>query len=513
MLLKVLGVGLYLAILLVIGVIASRKTRDVREYFAAGKKLGFWSVAFSARATGESAWLLLGLTGMGAAIGVQAFWVVLGELVGVGGAWLLMCRRFHRLTQRYDSITVPDYLESRFRDTSHMLRIVAATTLVVFVAIYVSAQIDATGTAFESFLGWNYFLGAAVGFGVVLAYIVSGGFVAVVWSDVFQGAMMFLGLVTLPIVGLIAAGGWEPVAAGIRAQDPGLLSIWGPDGLSAMTIATTLGLALIGLGFLGSPQVFVRFLALKSEREIPKGAAVAIVWTILADSGAVLIGIIGRHLLAGPGDELVQVLGQGGQNVLSMSVDLLLPAFLVGLYIAVVLAATMSTVDSLLVVASSAFVRDFWQRVRHPELSDRSLIGMSRIATFILAIAAFAIAMVVAITSEERTIFWFVIFGWSGIAATFCPTIILSLFWSGFTRRGALTAMVSGFACIPLFKFAAPAIPGVGPYFNGLEELAPSFLVSGTLGVVVSLLDKAGRERLADVRAELEAASTGEASQ
>lgn len=507
MLLKTVGIIVYLAVLMGIGIVASRRMKDVRDYFAAGKRLSFWSVAFSSRATGESAWLLLGLTGMGAAIGVQAFWVVVGEVLGVGIAWLFMCKRFHRLTQRYDSITVPDYLEARFRDTGHRLRIVAAAALVVFVTIYVSAQIDATGTAFESFLGWNYFLGAAVGFGVVMLYIVGGGFLAVVWSDVFQGAMMFFGLVTLPIVGLVAAGGWAPVAQTLQAQDPGLLSIWGPGGFSFMTVLTTLSLALIGLGFLGSPQVFVRFLALRSEREIPKGAAVALTWTILADSGAVLIGLVGRHLLVGAGDDAGALLGPGGQNVLPMLVDHLLPMLLVGVYIAIVLAAIMSTVDSLLVVASSGFVRDWWQKVKHPELPDSALVGLSRRATTVIALFAFGVAMIVAVSSPDRTVFWFVIFGWSGISATFCPTMILSLFWRGFTGRGALAAMITGFLCVPFFKFVAPELPVVGEGFNALEELPPSFLVSGTVGIVVSLLDPKGRARMAEVREDLDAAA------
>ena len=207
--LKALGIFLYLGALVFIGILASRRMKDIRDYYAAGKSLGFWSTAFSARATGESAWLLIGLTGMGAALGVKAFWVVLGEVLGVAGAWFLLSRRFKRLTDRYDSVTVPDYLESRFRDTSHVIRIVSAVALVIFVTCYVSAQIDATGQAFEDFLHWNYFVGALLGFAVVLLYITSGGFLAVAWSDVFQGALMFIGLVALPIVGLISIGGFE----------------------------------------------------------------------------------------------------------------------------------------------------------------------------------------------------------------------------------------------------------------------------------------------------------------
>lgn len=499
---QLFGIFAYLLILVVIGFAASRRMHDARDFFAAGKRLGFLPVAFSARATGESAWLLLGLTGMGAAVGLHAFWVVLGEVLGVGAAWILMSRRFKRLTDRYDSITIPDYLEARFGDTTHKLRLVAAFALVVFVTIYVSAQIDATGTAFETFLGWNYYTGALVGFGVVMIYIVAGGFLAVVWSDVFQGLLMFLGLVCLPLVALVAAGGWGEIADGLRAQDPQLLSLSGPGGWTSLSLFQILSLALIGLGFLGSPQIFVRFLALRNEDQISRGTRVALVWTLLADTGAVFIGMIGRHLLMGPGDEVTMSLGSGGQNVLPVLVAELLPVFFVGLYIAIVLAAIMSTVDSLLVVASSAAVRDWYQKVRHPSLSDASLVGMSRRVTVLLALVALATALTIAATVPGRTIFWFVIFGWSGIAATFCPTMILSLFWTGMTSRGALAAMITGFVCVPLFKFAAPLLPVVGNAFGALGELPPSFFLGGLAGVLFSLGDSRGRERVRNLSFE-----------
>ncbi len=320
-LMKLIGIVLYLLILLLIGAVASRRMKDLRDYYAGGKRFGFWAAAFSSRATGESAWLLIGLTGMGAAVGAQALWVVLGEVLGVAAAWIFLCGRFKRLTDRYDSITIPDYLESRLRDTGHQIRLVAAFTLVVFVTIYVSAQIDAIGTAFESFLGWNYFVGAIVGFAVVLVYIVSGGFVAVVWSDVFQGSLMVVGLVALPIFGLASGGGVEPAVGTARQQDPLLLSLWGPgwpeSGHRSFTI---LGFLAIGLGFMGSPQIFVRFLSLRSVKEIRPGAIVAILWTLLADTGAVLVGMVGRALLMTPSQSLTERLGQGGQQVLPMLV-------------------------------------------------------------------------------------------------------------------------------------------------------------------------------------------------
>ena len=309
---------------------------------------------------------------------------------------------------------------------------------------------------------------------------------------------MFLGLVLLPIVGIV--GDRRPRRTrrhSSRRDRPDACSPSPvPSGWTGVTIAGTLGLALIGLGFLGSPQIFVRFIALRSTDEIPRGTAVALLWTLLADSGAVLIGMVGRVLLVGPEGD-VALLEEGGEAVLPLLVPELMPAFVVGIYIAIVLAAIMSTVDSLLVVAGSALVRDVFQKVMNPELTDDApqLVRTSRIVTLGLALTAFAVSMAVALIAEDRTIFWFVIFGWSGIAATFCPTIILSLAWKGFTRDGALAAMVTGFLGVPLFKFAAPQLAGVGPYFNELAELPPAFLLSGLVGVGVSLL---GGRRAAD---------------
>ncbi len=505
---------------------------DIRDYFAAGKRLGFINVAFSARATGESAWLLLGLTGMGYAVGVNAFWVVVGEMLGVGGAWLIMSRRFKRLTDKYDSITVPDYLESRLRDNGHWLRLIAAGSLVFFVAIYAGTQVFATGGAFHSYFGDAYnsyfadgsllhgkdhYIGAAVGFAVVMIYITQGGFTAVVWSDVFQGSLMFLGLVALPVIGFLEYTGVTNLLDSLRAIDPHLLSLHGPGpadpvtkavtpstgGWTAGAIVSIVGLVAIGIGFWGSPQVFVRFISLRSEREINKGAAVALLWTIFADSGAVLVGIVGRGLYT------KAQIGGSQDDILPYMSETLLPSFLAGVFIAMVLSAIMSTIDSLLVVASSAAVRDYWQKSRHPEMPDEKLVSLSKKVTFLLALAAFGVGLGLLLYDKNTPVFWTIIFGWSGIAATFCPVMILSLFWSRLTAMGAKCAMVAGFLCVPFFKFAAPPIlEGLGQddmvgYLGSLDVLLPSFLVGFAVAVVVSLLDKGGQDRLEGVAQDL----------
>lgn len=521
---KIFAILIYAGILLAIGYFASKQMHDIRDYFASGKRLGFFNVAFSARATGESAWLLIGLTGMGYALGVKAFWVVLGEMIGVGGAWLIMSRRFKRLSDRYDSITIPDYLESRFRDSGHWLRLIAGGALVIFVPIYAGAQVFATGDAFNSFLGWDHLVGAAVGFAVVMIYITQGGFTAVVWSDVFQGSLMFLGLVSLPIVILLEAGGFTDAMDTLRSIDPHLLSLHGPGvadsvtgdvvpssgGWTTATIVSIVGLAAIGIGFWGSPQVFVRYISMKNERQIAPGAATALIWTLLADSGAVLVGLFGRALYA------PEALGGDHESILPHAALDLLPAFFTGVFIAMVLSAIMSTIDSLLVVASSAGVRDYWQKTRHPDMSDEALISMSRKVTIALSLLAFAIGIGLLLRDREKPLFWIIIFGWSGIAATFCPTMILSLFWRKITSLGAKCAMIAGFLGVPLFQFVLPPLlrtagqDVLAGYLGALDVLLPSFLIGFVVAIVVSLLDKSGQEKLVGIEDDMHFAKTGQ---
>ena len=364
------------------------------------------------------------------------------------------------------------------------LRALSAGALALFVTIYVSAQIDATGKAFESFLDLDYYAGAFLGFGLVVVYTFSGGFVAVAWSDLFQGLLMLLGLVALPIVALslIDGGILEPLAA----IDPALTSFWGDGGLTLWNLATVVSFVTVGLGFLGSPQVFVRFMSIRDQGEIRRGRWVAIIYTVLTDSGAVLIGIAGRILLSPDADGLA-VLGPGGEQVLPELVAALLPPVVGGLYVAAVLSAIMSTIDSLLVVASSAATRDFYQQILRPDRAEEPLTGIARAVTLLLALAGLAIALIVAAVSPDRTVFWFVIFGWSGIAATFCPVIILTLFWKRMTIEGAIAAMITGFACVPLFKFAIPAVPGVGALLAQTGEMGPSFVCALLVGWFVSI--------------------------
>ncbi len=490
MILKLVVLALYFLILLSIGFFASKRVSNITDYYVGGKKLGYWIAALSARSTGESGWLLIGVTGMGALMGVSAFWIVIGEVIGVWISWQFMAKKFKRMTDEYDSITIPDFLVSHFRSTTHTIRIVAATALSLFVVIYVSAQIDITGKTFESFLGLNYYTGIAIGFGIVVMYIFSGGFLAVAWSDFFQGSLMFVGLLLLPVVAYFSLSGDASIIEGLRNIDPALLNIWGSGGLTLMNFVAVLGLLSIGIGFMGSPQVYVRFIAIKNEAEIEKGKWVALFYTLLTDSAAVMIGILGRYMLTQAGDNPEMILGNAAENVLALVLGQVMPTLIIGVYIAAVLSAVMSTVDSLLVVASSAVTRDFYQQILYPGVDEKWLMGFSKKVTLTLAILALGVALAVSVLSPTRTVFWFVIFGWSGIAATFCPVIILSIFWKGFTEKGAIASMVTGFLCIPFFKFVVPNFSAIGPYINKLDVMLPSVLLAMLSGWAVSTFYK-----------------------
>jgi sodium/proline symporter len=406
----------------------------------------------------------------------------------VAVAWFVMAPRFKRLTDKYESMTVIDYLVARFQSKSHLLRVVSAVSLCIFVLIYISAQIDATGSAFESFLQWNYFTGAIVGFVIVVIYCIAGGFLAAAWTDMFQGAVMLACLVMLPVVAFLSLSNAGDIVSGLNTIDPGLVNIWGSGGFTLINLSVVIGMGLIGLGFLGSPQVFARLIAIKSEAQIARGKWVAVIFTVLVDFSAVSIGVLGRYVFTSQGVEPDAVLGNGAQNVLSEMVSYTFPPWMVGLYIAAVLSAIMSTVSSLLVMAAGSITHDLYERIYNPRLADRDAARMCRHITLVLSILALGLAITVSILSPTRTIFWFAIFGWSGIAATFCPMIILSLFWPKFTERAAIASMVTGFAMTMISKFVLQEIDAVGSYFIALETMPPAFLSSLAVAYVVTVL-------------------------
>lgn len=458
----------YGAILLAIGLWGGRASHSVAGYYVAGKKLPAWVIAFSSNATGESAWLLLGLTGMGYAVGVHALWVVAGEVLGVALAWIFVAGPFKAATDQYDSITVPDYLASRFHDTRHTIRVVSVVIILSMVSAYTAAQLTASGKAFDSFLGTGYEWGVLLGLAIILFYTAFGGFKAVAYSDLLQGVLMFSGLLLMPIVGIAAAGGWISMISQLRTTDPNLLALMGPFGLSAAGIASAVGFLGIGLAFLGAPQLLTRFISARDQQEIVRARVIAVVCIIVFDLGAVFSGMAGRALFPTLLDQ---------ETVLPSMAAELFPAVFTGIFLVTVLAAIMSTVDSLLILASSAVVRDVVQKMFHPDLSEQQLSLLGKVTTVIVGGVAVAFAL-----PQVRLIFWFVLFAWSGLASAFAPVVLCALFWKGTTRGGAIAGMIGGFLTTVLWVLLFKE------QFYGLYEMIPGFAAGFILTIGVSFL-------------------------
>lgn len=457
----------YLAILAAIGFWARTQSRTMKGYFLAEKSLPSWVVAFSSNATGESAWLLLGLTGMGYLVGVHAFWIVLGEVFGVTVAWLYVARPFKAQTDRFDSITVPDFLEARFQDSRHLFRKLSAIIIFSMVAFYSAAQLTAAGKAFNIFLGTGYLNGVLIGAAIVMFYTTVGGFKAVAYSDLVQGLLMFGCLLILPVVGIAAAGGWSAMIDSLGRQDASLLTPMGAAGFSVEGIVAVLGFMGIGLAFIGAPQLLARFMSAKSDRALVRASLPAVVCIIVFDVGAILSGMAGRALFPDLVDH---------ESVFPvMSQQLFHPAF-TGVFLVVVLAAMMSTVDSLLILASTTLVRDVLQKTVGSMASDARLAIYGKAATLILGLVAVALAV-----TEPKVIFWFVLFAWSGLACAFAPVVLCTLFWPRTSRQGALAGMAGGF--IVTVAWAAFFKAG----FYDLYEMIPGFAAALFFTVVVSL--------------------------
>jgi len=463
--------GGYLLVLLLLGLWGSRDSKNLAGYYLAGKKLPSWVIAFSSTSTGESAWLLLGLTGMGYMVGFHALWVVLGEFLGVLCAWKLVARPFKEYTDRYDSITVADYLETRFSDKGHILRIIGTIIILSMVTAYTAAQLTASGKVFNSFLGTDYATGVTIGAVVILFYTSVGGFKAVAYSDLLQGVLMFGCLLLLPITGVMASGGWSPFIENLRVEDPGLLTLMGSGGFDIPSMISAVGFIAIGFAFLGSPQLLSRFMAARSQADIVKGARIAIPCILVFDIGAVFAGMSGRVLFPALADP---------ETILPVMSMELFPPLITGLFLVTVLAAIMSTVDSLLILASASVVRDIIQQTLKLSLGERKLSLYGRLVTVSIG----AIALVAALT-EARAIFWFVLFAWSGIATAFTPAIICSLFWDKTTKAGVIAGMVTGFITTILWVLIFKE------RIFDLYEMIPGFIAGFSVIIAVSLLGRA----------------------
>jgi len=460
----------YLAILAALAIWSRNETHSLKGFYLAGKKLPYWVVAFSTNATGESGWLLLGLTGMGYAYGAHAYWVIVGEMIGIGLSWGLISRRLKRLGDDTESITVPDVLSAKFADRLHIIRAIAVVIIVVMVTTYVSAQMVATGKAFSGFIDLDYRLGVIVGAVIIISYTFVGGYKAVSYTDVVQGVLMLAGLMVVPIVAVQAAGGWGGVVSTLDKIDPEFMNMFARLDGSAAGLIAVVSLAAIGLPFLGVPQLLIRYMSARDDDELRKARWVSIVVLFIFLMGAVTAGIAGRALFPELADR---------EQVFPTLASELFPPLLTGVLFVIVLSAIMSTVDSLLLLASSAIVRDTMQKIVGSTKSDKTLAGYGKFVTIVIGIIAVLVALFMA---ENKLIFWFVLFSWSGLGAAFGPVVLALLFDKRTTAAGVAAGMLGGFLTsviwVQFFKEGA----------YGLYEAIPGFMVGALATVIVSRL-------------------------
>ena len=433
----------------------------------------------SANATGESGWLLLGLTGMGYAIGAQAYWVLVGEIIGLTLSWVLISRKLKKLGDETDSITLPDVLAATFRDRWHLIRGIAVTIILLMVTTYVGAQMIAAGKAFDSFTELDFNTGVAVGAIIITAYTFVGGYKAVSYTDVVQGVLMLLGLIAVPAAAIYASGGWSGVGASLRAQDPGLLDMFAPIDAGTAGLIAIASLAAIGLPFLGVPQMLIRYMSAASDEEVRKARGMSLVVMFLFLGGAITASVAGRALFPGLADP---------ETIFPTVATNLFPPMLAGLLLVVVLSAIMSTVDSLLLLSSSAVVRDTMQKIVGSTRSDEQLSNWGKAVTILIGVLGVAIAAPDLLglpeppPQEERVIFWFVLFSGSGLGAAFGPAVLGLLYCRKITRWGIASGMLGGFLTSVLW------VQVFKSDFHNLYEAIPGFAAGFALTWGVSYL-------------------------
>jgi sodium/proline symporter len=450
----------YLLVLLVIGVIAWRRTRNLADFVLGGRSLGSWVTALSASASDMSGWLLLGLPGYAYLAGLESFWLALGLLIGTWLNWRLVAAPLRSASEAAgNALTLPEYLSNRFNDTSGMIRIASSFFILLFFLFYTSSGLVAGGKLFEAVFGMPYLWAVSSGAMIIILYTAFGGFLAVSWTDLFQGLLMLLALVAIPVYGLVEAGGIAPLWATLGTTHAELLNpLTDRHGEPLGTIAI-LSLMAWGLGYFGQPHILARFTAIKQSGFVPKAQRIAVSWVFITLSAACLVGLVGIPVFESPLAD--------AEKVFIHLVELMFHPLVAGVCLAAILAAIMSTADSQLLVSSSTFTGDLYRLLfRRRQASEDELVIVGRLAVLTIAIIAFLLAM-----DRESKVLDLVSYAWAGFGAAFGPAVLLSLYWSGMNRWGTLAGILSGGVTVVIWK------PLQGGLFD-LYEIVPGFIIS-----------------------------------
>ncbi len=491
----------YMAAVIGIGIAFSKKANQSSEnYYLGGRSLGPWVAAMSAEASDMSGWLLMGLPGVAYWCGLaDAAWTAIGLAIGTYFNWLIVSKRLRRYSIRANNaITLPEFFSNRFREKSKVIMTIAALFILVFFTVYAASCLVTCGKLFSTLFGLDYKAMMILGAAFVIIYTLLGGFLAESASDFMQAIVMIIALTVIVIMSTVKAGGFSAVMDNAD-KIPGFFEFFGlatPETVDIDGVATQVikdgkpqwldpspygalsvcSMLAWGLGYFGMPQVLLRFMAIRKEEELKRSRRIAMVWVIISLAVAVFIGIAGRALAP------TQFTTAGdAENIFIYLSTSMLPPLVAGLVMAGILAATISSSDSYLLIAASAFSKNIFQGVFKKNATDKQVMVVSRVTLIVIALIAMLFAL-----DENSVIFDIVGFAWAGFGATFGPLMLFSLFWKRTTRAGAIAGMVGGAGMVFLWKLV---IKGLGGAF-GIYELLPAFIFSSILIVVVSLLTK-----------------------
>ncbi|PLR37297.1 sodium/proline symporter PutP [Chimaeribacter californicus] len=461
----------YILGMVVIGLLAYRRTNNFDDYILGGRSLGSVVTALSAGASDMSGWLLMGLPGAIFISGISESWIAIGLTLGAYLNWKLVAGRLRVHTEaNNNALTLPDYFTSRFEDKSKLLRIISAIVILVFFTIYCASGIVAGARLFESTFGMSYETALWAGAAATIVYTFIGGFLAVSWTDTVQASLMIFALILTPIIVIMAVGGIDTSMLVIEAKNPAYVDMF--KGLNVVAILSLLGW---GLGYFGQPHILARFMAADSHHTIRNARRISMTWMILCLAGTIAVGFFGiAYFNNNP--TLAGNVSENGERVFIELAKILFNPWIAGILLSAILAAVMSTLSCQLLVCSSAITEDLYKAFLRKGASQRELVWVGRLMVLVVALVAIALA-----ANPENRVLGLVSYAWAGFGAAFGPVILISVMWSRMTRNGALVGMLVGAITVIVWKQYA---------WLDLYEIIPGFLFASIAIVVVSLMGR-----------------------
>ncbi|MFT4994768.1 MAG: SSS family solute:Na+ symporter [Paraglaciecola sp.] len=475
-----ISLALYFIAMLGIGLYSYKQaSTNVEGYMLGGRNLGPGVTALSAGASDMSGWMLMGLPGAMYVSGLSSAWIAVGLMIGAYLNYILVAPRLRVYTEvANNAITIPDYFENRFNDTSHTLRLISSIVIVLFFTLYTSSGVVAGGKLFESSFGLSYEWGLYITAGVVVAYTLFGGFLAVSITDFVQGCIMFISLIMVPLVVLFELGGFGAAAEQLNQHSGNFLDMMtNASNGQAMTWLGIISLLSWGLGYFGQPHIIVRFMAIRSVKDIKKARRIGISWMVVSVIGALATGLLGLAYVTSTGNKL-----EDPETVFIFLSQILFHPLIGGFLLAAILAAVMSTISSQLLVTSSSLTGDFYQAYFRRDASQQELVVVGRISVALVAMLSIYLAY-----DRDSTILSLVSNAWAGFGAAFGPVILISLLWKGMTRLSAITGMLAGAITVLIWIYAPITIDGI-KLSDWMYEIIPGFLACSASIVIVSLL-------------------------